>query len=359
MQTADALLSGTQIAKLYALPSDFPEILAAAADNLRERHLRFLQKHAPLLERLQVASPLQDLSASPQALFCLTHSSFEYLTSNLARRKKRKDKEQIFLENSIRSLVADAALDFPREQGIYEVNDKIHSIDAFPNPATYHLTRDEKERECRGLIESAGRFIAEWDPLFFLETRVFVRNYALAYAEDFPVHYLSSEEEPGFVLIAPRRLLFKEKMIYPRGGKIEKLLVAAQIVHESRHQKGAFFNRFCDPRPVLTPSGFVKPGFRRTALKHPFSHFILANAFDLILSVGYEVLFLQSITAREDLGEYRECFENKIKRKKVYIFSILMAVEQNREALTPLGLQTLEAMMESFNQAPGAARSSL
>ena len=150
---------------------------------------------------------------------------------------------------------------------------------------------------------------------------------------------------PGHVCLAPRHLFFHEQRSYPRGSRIESALVASQMLHESRHQKGFFFNRITDPRPVLRPSGFVRRSCHRERFGKPFQDHIRQELFDLMLAVGYEFSYLRFLRENFSFGMYDEPLEMKLQRKRSYFFSLLLEAERHREALTPLGEAALEEML--------------
>ena len=130
------------------------------------------------------------------------------------------------------------------------------------------------------------------------------------------------------------------------GVRSKRSSLLIRSIHESRHQKGFYFNRVTDARPVLYPSGFVKQDFHRKPLYAPFGDHGFQEIFDLILSVGYELSFLQFVKKRDELCSYSEALEIKIARKRGFFYSMLGSAEHNRDALTPLGIETLDTFLD-------------
>jgi len=344
----------TDVAYLFAAPSSPDEILRATLPGLQERLHHLTAKYHRVLDQLGLLSHLNSPSTRESApvLFGMIHSSFEYALHLL---DQNNGLDAIFphLMEQTNVMMARSKQALGRLPGggagyrIYEIMEGDSVNGFFPSPRVHRLLDPGVEDlPFRNLIEAAKEWIGRWNPDLVDEIDFFIRDYALTYGEFSKSPYVSLDVQPGHIKLAPRCLFMQEGRNYERGSEIEVVLVAAQLIHESRHQKGFYFNRVTDPRPLLCPSGFIKPNLHERPLAWPFTRdHVWRELFDMMLALGYELSFLNFLRENFSFGDYEEAFEKKFRKKRLYFHSQLIEAEQNRDAFTPLGLATLEELL--------------
>jgi hypothetical protein len=283
------------IPRLFGYPVSPAQILNATASGLRARLHTNLAAYRTVLRDLGWLTRLEDsaLLQSPAALFQLVHSPFEYGLHHLAEVGVRRDADCDDLIRHMQRITdrawdaVKAGLGSHRGYRVYEICPGSAATSFFPSPRIHQeLTAGPKFARYGALIDGARELIATWNVDLAAEIDLFIQDYALTDADFYQIAYLSVDGVPGHVRLVPLRLLDGEMSRYEAGSSIERALMAAQLVHESRHQKGFFFNRVTDPRPVLYPSGFIEAAWHREPFPAPFHHRVFQELFDLVLSFG-------------------------------------------------------------------------
>ena len=111
----------------------------------------------------------------------------------------------------------------------------------FPSPRVHRLLdQGVQDLPFRDLIEAAKEWIGRWNPDLLDEIDFFIRDYTLTYGKFYKSAYVSLDAQPGHVKLAPRYLFMQEGRNYERGSEVEVVLVAGQMIHESRDIKRDF-----------------------------------------------------------------------------------------------------------------------
>ena len=220
---------------------------------------------------------------------------------------------------------------------IYKITGDAPRHQIFPDPKAYFRMDLEKEgREYAELVQGAGLLISTWNPELWEESSFFIRDYALSWEDSMNLLSESDGAQPGHVIIYPNHLLDNEGTSYTQGSPVQTILMAAQIMHEAHHQKGFFFNQVLD---------FVQPDYLSESITTLGNHFELSQLFDVVLSVGYEYLFLKYALSHFELGEFKAAFEKKVERKRGYLLGAISFGDQNQEVFTELGKETWRELL--------------
>ena len=210
-------------------------------------------------------------------------------------------------------------------------------------------------------IERAKGLLRDYEPGLLEEVEFFVRGFVIDFSAS-GWSYGSLMFLPGLIYMAPQFLLSeknREWIPLEKENALLGILVAAQIIHESSHQKHYFINRCEDTTPQSGyQTSFVRPEFKEIPLTclwtdPPHTRYFLAF-FSLSISVGSELHFLEHALLTQKLGrKEREVLQMKIRRKRRYLLSLLVQGELAQDYFSPEGKVLLERLFQEYQYKSG------
>ncbi|MDO8526871.1 MAG: hypothetical protein Q7T03_04185 [Deltaproteobacteria bacterium] len=336
-------------ALLDLLPAE--KILAISREPATERMQKLLVRNAVYLEKLGVLGFLTDQIEKwePLDLFNRIHSPLEFLLERLQEKPLLPERDLLYFEEHVRRLCAPhlkvpfslySAAALERERNDILMEDKPGYRLEKEGPAFDRLSN---------LVAGAGKRIREMEPLLAEETFFFIRTLVVDFSLEGVLLYSSLPWQPGTVEIAPRLIAKREGHTRFSDALLE-LLTAAQLVHESRHQKHYYLFRCEDTEPVsIGQFGFVKPEFTGIPLNVTWSALPTTKPFHkfftLAISIGWELRFLEASRGRGGLTDEEDrVVESLIRRKRKYLLPLLVQGELFRDLFTPEGEHLLEKL---------------
>lgn len=222
---------------------------------------------------------------------------------------------------------------------------------------TYEIQyRGDLFEEIVEIVETAQALIQAYQPPLLKELRFFVRAFGIDTSLEGKGKklYSSTPGQPGLIQMAPCLLGTPEGMkIDKRGDPLLAMLVAAQIIHEGLHQKHYYLNRCEDTESVNDGQrGFIRPEFSEFQMTCPWGQNqtrCLHRFFNLAVSVGFEILFLEHLLRAQRLApEGQDFFKRRLKRKRGYLLPFLVQAELLRHCFSPEGEIVLGELFRLF-----------
>jgi hypothetical protein len=225
---------------------------------------------------------------------------------------------------------------------------------------TYELQyRGELYEEIVEIIETAHALIQAFQPPLLKELRFFIRAYGMdtSWEGKGEVLYSSIWWQPGLIQMTPDLLGESEGIkIGKRGDPLLTMLVAAQFIHEGLHQKHFYLNSCEDTNPINHDQrgsirrGFIRPEFSGVQMTCTWGvNHCLNEFFNIALSVGFEILFLEFLLRTQRLrSEEQDFFKRRLKRKRSYLLPLLVQAELLRHYFSPEGELVLGELLRLF-----------
>jgi len=344
----------------YTSAIESNQILSSTLPHLKKRLDYILNTYGTLLSAQEASIVKEAFRADDVWLpFYLIHSSLEYALDLILSHEetclRSGESNAAVLASLIQSArcFADTKIQGAFQEALYAYDQSdgpSHCEEIFPSPKRHDpLQRSRENPASITLLNNAKQMIKEWNPAVLEELELYVYQYAIGNSKNASPAYQSIDEEPGHIKVAPQRLFHKENnTYYEPGSLIETVLFAGQIVHESRHQKGFYFNRIIQPTHRFDDSPFIKRDYQKVPAPHPFGHLTLGNFIDAIPSVGFELQFMQYALKNLNLTPHLKTYEEKIARKKRYLQMLFAIAQWNSACFTKQGASLLETFCKYF-----------
>ena len=335
--------------QIYVYPSSPEDILRYSHKGLQKRWLSLLNRYQKTFEDLDLWEDFESsgILDSPQALFLLIHSSLELALLYLHRQFRSKTPNTSLVEHTTqlisKALVQSQNHELEPHHRLYRALGKMTGREVFPTTAHYYLLPNQEHDSMSQRLGAAKKILNDLNPELVREVDLFIRDYAFFDPKaDYTVNTVSFIHSPGHIMMTPEKLMQDDPC--ELNTELEAIAIAAHLIHESRHQKGYFFNRAIDPDLRLAPSGFVHRQYRavRTNLLLDFE---LQNMLDLCMAVSTECIFWQFMQTSGKYPQYSEQFEKKIQRKKKYWRDFMTVAEMHQHVLTPQGAEIYQEIL--------------
>lgn len=346
------------LAQCVALPSTQKDILKVTGPALDLAYQKLIGEHQDLLVKYKW-KPLMDtmpIHKLPALKFEIIHSPLPYILKSLARYEKMDEGENEStrmahlrerghdLLDSLDRVIRRMGAREPHYQ-IYQIQSDKARVDLFPSPGRDIPVPYRKDSEFREEIDKARSWVHKWKPTMMQEIDLFIRDYALSRSLDNSYTTESVEYDPGHVKIFPRLVLKEAGMLDYEGTDTEAILLAAELIRESRRQKIFYFNRILDLDSKSQPNAFVHERAKKEILKRPFEKETLATLFEKFLALGFEVMFLEFLIKSDPLDEYPSALEIRLEDKRQKFLTIASFVVKNKTQLTDLGIASIKKLI--------------